>query len=266
MLRLHSTPHFHWLPTIAAALTFGVAMAAGFWQSGRAVEKDRIENRQAAARDAAVMALSMPITQADQLDGRRVAIVGRFLDDKTVFHDNQVLQRRAGYHVLTPFRAESGMVYLVNRGWIAPGASRAELPRVRSLAAIGAGPIAVEGRIVLPPKRVYEIKPEAVQGRVWQNLDLGAMGKQMGLMLQPVVVRLITGPDDDVNRLPDVLAGGAGGVSPASSGGGAPIQAAGMTAAKHRGYAFQWFSLAALTVGLFLFFTFIDYGQSSRNA
>lgn len=267
MLRLYSTPRFHWLPTIAATLLFGVAMAAGFWQSGRAAEKDQIETRQTAARDAAVMALSTPIAQAEALDGRRVAVVGRFLDDKTVFHDNQVLQRRAGYHVLTPFRAESGIVLLVNRGWVAPGASRAELPRVRALAAIGAGPITVEGRIVLPPKRVYEIKPEAVQGRVWQNLDLPAMGRQMGLMLQPAVVRLTTALDDDVTRLPDVLAGGDPGSQGSASGGSTtPTQSAGMTAAKHRGYAFQWFSLAALTVGLFLFFTFIDYGQSSRNA
>ena len=267
MLRLYSTPRFHWLPAIAAVLLFGVAMAAGFWQSGRATEKDQIETRQAAARDAAVMALSTSITQPEGLDGRRVAVIGRFLDDKTVFHDNQVLQRRAGYHVLTPFRAESGIVFLVNRGWVAPGASRAELPRVRALAAIGAGPITVEGRIVLPPKRVYEIKPEAVQGRVWQNLDLPAMGRQMGLMLQPAVVRLTTALDDDVTRLPDVLAGGDPGSQGSASGGSTtPTQSAGMTAAKHRGYAFQWFSLAALTVGLFLFFTFIDYGQSSRNA
>lgn len=267
MLRLHATPRFHWLPTIAAALLFGVAMAAGFWQSGRAAEKDRIETRQAAARDAAVMTLSSPVGQAEALDGRRVAVVGRFMDDHTVFHDNQVLQRRAGYHVLTPFRAESGIVLLVNRGWVAPGASRADLPRVRALAPAGSGPITVEGRIVLPPKRVYEIKPEAVQGRVWQNLELSAMGKQMGLTLQPVVVRLTSALDDDATRLPDVLAGGsAGGQGAASTGGTISTQVAGMTAAKHRGYAFQWFSLAALTVGLFLFFTFIDYGQSSRNA
>jgi len=267
MLRLHTTPRFHWLPSIAAALMVCVAMAAGFWQSGRAAEKDQIEARQATARDAAEMALSTPVAQPEGLDGRRVVVVGRFLDDKTVFHDNQVLQRRAGYHVLTPFRAESGIVLLVNRGWVAPGASRAELPRVRALGASGAGPITVAGRIVLPPKRIYEIKPEAIQGRVWQNLDLPAMGQQMGLTLQPVVVRLTTALDDDVTRLPDVLAGGGLG-SPATASGGSTTstQSAGMTAAKHRGYAFQWFSLAALTVGLFLFFTFIDYGQSSRNA
>lgn len=266
MLRLHSTPRFRWLPAIAAALLFGVAMAAGFWQSGRAAEKAQIETRQAAARDAAVMALSTPIAQPEALDGRRVAVVGRFLDDNTVFHDNQVLQRRAGYHVLTPFRAESGIVLLVNRGWVAPGASRAELPHVRSLGASATAPMTVEGRIVLPPKRVYEIKPEAVQGRVWQNLDLSGMGKQMGLMLQPVVVRLTTALDDEVTRLPDVLAGGLGSPGTAVATNATSERTAGMTAAKHRGYAFQWFSLAALTVGLFLFFTFIDYGQSSRNA
>ena len=44
-----------------------------------------------------------------------------------------------------------------------------------------------------------------------------------------------------------------------------PATDAGMTAAKHRGYAFQWYSLALLTFALFLFFTFFRHDKPSRD-
>jgi formate dehydrogenase subunit delta len=40
---------------------------------------------------------------------------------------------------------------------------------------------------------------------------------------------------------------------------------AGMTAAKHRGYAFQWYSLALLTLALFLFFALFRHDKPPRD-
>ena len=287
MFRLNPHPRLHALPTLAAALVFAVAFAAGQWQSGRAAEKDVIEARHAALHSAPALALPRAVTlaEAEPLDGRRLRAEGEFLNGHTMYLDNQVLNRRAGYHVLTPFRAANGAVVLVNRGWAAQGRSRADLPVVKALT----GNISIEGRAALPPRRIYEIKPDAAPGKVWQNLLLPAMSKQAGVDLLPFVLRLTSDTGDGLQR----VASGAdsAGSAAASAAAGAnhgtglgmnpagttpadinpavinpaatkPATNPGMTAAKHRGYAFQWYGLAALTAVLFLFFTFVERSRS----
>lgn len=282
MLRISRRPHWRLWPTVAAIVVFAVAFAAGQWQSGRAAEKDVIESRHAALRDAPAMALPARIADADReaFDGRRVATQGLFLNDKTIFLDNQVQNRMAGYHVLTPLHAQNGAVVLVNRGWVALGRTRSELPVIAPVT----GSVMIEGSAALPPLRVYEIKPEAQQGRVWQNLQLAAMSKQLGVDLLPFVLRLSSDTGDGLARLASSAVGtsgingtngtgGTSGTSGASPGSRAGVTAAagaagtgtgtaGMTAAKHRGYAFQWYSLAALTALLFVIFTFFERSES----
>ncbi len=273
LFRLHARPQWRFIPTLAAVLVFAVAFAAGQWQSGRAAGKDVIEARHAAALDAPAIDWPGAVRSADlgsinaraddptTLDGRRVTLRGRFLHDQTLYLDNQVQNRIAGYHVLTPFQTDAGRSILVNRGWVRVGASREQLPVIPSVT----GVTNIEGRIALPPKHIYEIKPEAhgataagVSGtrapatRVWQNLLIPAIAQQTGVDLPPYVLRQTNDTADGLTRawaLPE-----------------SALTKTGMTAAKHRGYAFQWYALAALTAFLFLFFTFIDYGKPPRSA
>ncbi len=257
MFRLNPKPRIQWLPSLAALVVFAVAYAAGQWQSGRAQEKDIVESRHAALLDAPALALPRSVAAGglEALDGRRILVQGEFLNDKTVFLDNQVQNRIAGYHVLTPLRAASGAVVLVNRGWVRAGPSRALLPVVPPVL----GVVSIEGRAALPPRRIYEIKPDDHPGPLWQNLVLPAMSKQAGVDLLPFVLRLGNDVGDGLARIADAARPDAG----------KPDQG-GMTAAKHRGYAFQWYSLAALTFFLFTFFTFVERsgpnGKSSGNA
>ena len=257
--RINSSPKLRAVPALAAVVVFGIAFAAGQWQTGRAAEKAVIEARHAAAFDAPAAALPADAATADpvSLDGRRVALRGVFLNDKTIYLDNQVQNRVAGYHVLTPFKTDAGATMLVNRGWVRLGASRDRLPSIPAVT----GVIGIEGRIALAPKHIYEIKPEAHTAvpansanpsgasLVWQNLLIPAMARQAGISLPPYVLRQSTDTGDGLTRVSDT-----------------PAAQPGMTAAKHRGYAFQWYALAALTAFLFLFFTLIEYGEPSRNA
>ena len=255
MLRISRHPHWRLWPTVAAIAVFAGAFAAGQWQSGRAAEKDVIESRHAALRDAPAVALPARVADAEReaLDGRRISTQGEFLNDKTIFLDNQVQNRMAGYHVLTPLRAQNGAVVLVNRGWVALGRTREALPEIAPVT----GSVMIEGRASLPPLRVYEIKPEPQQGRVWQNLQLAAMSKQMGIDLLPLALRLTSDTGDGLVRVASSGASGSSAGTAVGAGGGAT----GMTAAKHRGYAFQWYSLAALTAVLFVIFTFFERSE-----
>jgi surfeit locus 1 family protein len=154
-----------------------------------------------------------------------VAARGRFIAEHTVLLDNKLRRGRAGYEVLTPLRLTGSDAHvLVNRGWVAAGASRDVLPGIRTPAA--------EQRI---EGIALERLPHALQagaaagGKVRQNLDLGAFAAETGLRLESVVIEQHSEVDDGLLRdwpRPDL------GIE------------------RHESYALQWYSFAALAIAL----------------
>ena len=61
---------------------------------------------------------------------RPVVATGEYMARWQILIDNKVVGGRAGFHVVTPLALADGRVVLVNRGWVAQGASRAALPDV----------------------------------------------------------------------------------------------------------------------------------------
>ena len=98
-----------WWAVLLAAGGCAAGIALGNWQSGRAAEKRALAAAQA------------PVTLRGSFDARY-----------TVFADNKLYRGRPGYHVVQPLRLAEGKHVLVNRGWVAAGASRAQLPEVRT--------------------------------------------------------------------------------------------------------------------------------------
>jgi surfeit locus 1 family protein len=224
---------FRFRPLLAlATVAFcAAAVAAGLWQTRRAEEKAAIQARlDRLAVDAPV---TLPATRVDagEYAQRRVIAQGEFDDARTILLDNKVLRGRTGYHVVSPLRLSGGDRYvLVDRGWVAAGRTRDELPRVPT----PAGAQRVEGTAIAPGP-VYELAAEQTPGRVWQNLELDRYAKWSGLALQPVMILQTSAADDGLARewvRPDV------GVE------------------KHRIYALQWYSFAALAGVLYVFFSF----------
>jgi surfeit locus 1 family protein len=139
---------------------------------------------------------------------------------------------RAGFFVVTPLRlAGRGEAILVQRGW----APRDPLDRQRLPAvATPAGEVEVQGRLAASPSRLLELG-EGRPGAIRQNLDAAAFAVESGLALLPLTVVQAgpAGADDGLLRhwpAPDL-----------------GLQ-------KHYGYAFQWFALCALIVGLYVWF------------
>ncbi len=248
MIKPRPRPAVRALPTIAALALVAVGCLLGGWQSGRALDKDAIESRHAAIRDATE--ILAPVAPLDPLmvDGRRVVLRGEFLPASTVYWDNQFVGRVAGMAVITPLRLTGGSrVVLVNRGLVVPGADRLQLPVVTT----PAGAVVIRGRAYLPPGRTFELKDNADQGALWQNLTMEKFAARTGFEVHGFIVRQdpVDGAPDGLRRPPD-----------------APTpDAQGMTAAKHRGYAFQWYALAVLVALLLVFFTFFQYDKPSRN-
>lgn len=218
----------HTAATAVAAAGIVAMVVLGNWQVRRAEEKfARQQELDARARQPMLALPSRPVEAADYVH-RRVLVQGEFVPRHTVFVDNRVLRGLAGYDVVTPFRIGGGDLHvLVNRGWVALGPTRARLPQVST----PAGALELEGVVVVPPERVYELSADAGGGPVVQHLVLARTAARTGLRLQPFIVQQTLGNGDGLARAwerPDA------GVN------------------THRAYALQWYALGALILVLFV--------------
>ncbi len=209
------------LPGVAALAAIALTLSLGNWQSRRAEEKLVLGRDLDAAGRRAVLALPPGPVNAHEYELARISARGEYSARHTILLDNKVLRGVAGYQVLTPLKIAGGDRYvLVNRGWVAAGARRDSLPQIRT----PAGMEAVEGLAVVPSSHILELGTKTEDGIVWQNLVLARYAKWSGLKLQPIVLQQTGDAADGLVRVwgrPDTGAD------------------------KHRGYAFQWYALAA---------------------
>jgi surfeit locus 1 family protein len=203
-------------------------VALGNWQARRAEEKRALAARLEAAWRAPARALPARPVAASDYAQQRVAALGTFLPQYTVLLDNKIHDGRLGYEVVTPLRlGQSRLHVLVDRGWVAAGARRDELPALRT----PPGELRIEGIAVQHLPQAFEPQHGPPHGRVWQNLTLEAFAANTGLALQPVVIEQLSQVDDGLLRdwaRPDT------------------------GAERNASYSLQWYLFAALAVILFL--------------
>ncbi len=226
---------FRWpgfLVTGAALAVIAVCIAAGNWQTRRAEYKQALADRLDARAAAPVAELGAVPVNGDAWQFRRVRVRGEYVPDKGLLLDNRILNGRVGYEVLTPLRLEGAAMHvLVDRGWVQAPPTRDRLPDVPT----PRGVQEVEGVVVLPPERVFELGEGNPAGPVWQHFLMDRYARWSGLALQPVLVRQTNDAPDGLVRewtRPDT------GVQ------------------KHRGYALQWYLFAILTVVLYVSLNF----------
>lgn len=232
---------------VATLVSVGLTARLGVWQLDRAAQKialqEAIEERaQLPALEALQLRADAPGAQ-DQLQ-RRVLLRGAWLSDKTVFLDNRPMDGRVGFFVVTPLQLKGrAEAILVQRGWVPRDAlDRSRLP----VLADAAGEVEVQGRLALAPSRLYEFSA-AASGVIRQNLDSAAYAQEINQALLPLTV-LQSGP---VNPQDGLLRDWA---------------APDLGLQKHYGYAFQWFALSALLLGLYVWFQLIRPFNAKRRA
>ena len=234
---------FSWVPFIAAALLVAIGIALGNWQTRRAHEKEAIEAALQAQAAAPVIELSAASADADAaaLAFRTVRVKGTFVREWPLYLDNRPQERRAGLHMLMPFRiAASGKAVLVARGWIARDpVDRARLPATPT----PQGEIEIEGSVRSHPARVYQFGATAPlkPGAIVQNVSIDEFAAASGLQLLPFIIEQGGKADDGLVR-----------DWPRPSHG----------ADKHRGYAFQWYGLAAAA---FIFFIVTGFRRGTKQ-
>jgi surfeit locus 1 family protein len=218
------------IPTLAAFAGAAVFVLAGNWQRARMEHKEALREQHDSASRAAPVALPAGEVDWPALRYRKVELAGRYDAPSQVLLDNRVHRGRAGYHVVTPLILSEGRAVVVNRGWVAAGATRSEIPLVPP----PAGEVVVRGRIALPSEGL-DLGDDARGGPVRQRLDLARFPTARGVRVLPVVVEQSDdgAPSDGLVRAwpqPDF------GIE------------------KHRIYMVQWYLFAALSIGLWAWF------------
>ncbi len=226
---------------VLLATLAGVALTLrlGFWQLDRSAQKVAIQTQIDARGGLAPLAsadLAGSAAAAAAQFHRRAVLQGRWVAGHTVFLDNRQMDGAPGFYVVTPLRLEGrAEAVAVQRGWVPRDPrDRIALPSV----ATPSGPVEIAGVIAPPPSRLFDLGAEAV-GAIRQNLDLAAYAGEAGVALLPLSVQqtdsTATAVDGLKRRWP------------------APQ----LDVSKHYGYAFQWFALAALMAGLYVWYQII---------
>ncbi len=235
------SPHW-WLLLVAALSMSALTTSLGFWQLNRAQFKEA-----AFAKEQAQAALP-PVTSNDLIQGmnkaqglqRLVDVEGEWLAQWTVFLNNRTMQSQPGFWVLTPLKLKSGEVILVQRGWAPRDRTFSDkLPPIHT----PTGRVRVQGRWVQEPSRMIELAQPPSLGldtkvfqSLRQNLTIQELEKDTGLKVLATVMEVAPPSDGLVRNWPTIISG----------------------SDKNRAYALQWFALAALSAGLFLWFQIIQ--------
>jgi surfeit locus 1 family protein len=173
------------------------------------------------------------LEDAETLRYRPVQVRGRYEPAYQILLDNRVHQGQAGYHVLTPLRIEGGSVrVLVNRGWVAVGPDRRQLPQLETPAET----VEISGVATVPHGKEFRLGGASPAGPGWQPvwlyLDLREYAKQVPFPVQPGVILL----------------------DPQSHAGGFVRHWGRLDAGiqTHQGYALTWFSLAVALLAIYI--------------
>lgn len=225
---------FRLVPALVTLAGVALFIHLGQWQGSkaalRAQQMQQYETRM--AQPPANLGTVLIPADHDHWHNAPVRVQGVYEADKQFFIDNQQFQARPGLHVITPLKIDGSTTrVLVNRGWVAWGASRAVLPSV----ATPAGAVAVTGVAVQPEAKKAFMTPDRPSPMVqlWERLDLERFVRQNPGALQPVVVLQAqqNAPNDGlVRQWP------------------APQNKVMM----HQGYSLQWYGMAAALVIFFL--------------
>lgn len=228
---------------LAALAAAALTARLGVWQLDRAAQKTAMQQQLDARRALPPLPPDQWPRRADQVAAvaqRAIVLEGRWLAEHQVFLENRPMNGRAGFFALAPLALANGSAVLVQRGWL----PRDPRDRTRTAAPPPpAGTVRLTGRLAEGPSRLFEFTPAAAaSGPIRQNLDLDEFARSSGLPLAPFVVVQEEGPQ------------GPGGADSPDDGLLRQWPAPAADVHKHYGYAFQWFALALLVIGLYVWF------------
>jgi surfeit locus 1 family protein len=216
-----------------AGLALAAFVSLGYWQLGRAHEKQALFDAFMTGSQETVDATGLGFDELARY--QHVRLSGSYDGTRQILLDNlPSVAGRPGYRVLTPLERADGRGWvLVDRGWVPLGATRADLPDV----AVGAGEREVSGILDVLPIPGLRMGPAAAPGAAgWPRVLLfpteADVESTLGLDVASRIVLLDAGAPDGFERK--------------------WRPALGFGPERHLGYAIQWFAFALVAAVLFI--------------
>jgi surfeit locus 1 family protein len=215
------------------ALGLAVFVSLGYWQLGRAQEKQARFDAFMSSSDETILATGLSFDELARY--QRVRLRGRYDATRQILLDNMPSAAgRPGYRVLTPLERADGRGWvLVDRGWVPLGATRDDVPDV----AVGADERELSGTLDELPIPGVRVGPAAAPGATsWPRVLLFPtepdVESALGVEVESRIVLLDAGVPDGFERK--------------------WRPALGFGPERHLGYAVQWFAFALVTIVLFV--------------
>ncbi|MDP3188066.1 SURF1 family protein [Limnobacter sp.] len=256
---------------IGAALVW-LTFSLGQWQTGRAQEKQALFDAQSRALAAAPISPTSAQLDLDNLSYRKIELRGTFNAKALIYIDNRQINGRPAVQVVQGFQPEgTGFLIPVDRGLLLrdPAEPR-RAPNMPSRSAGDGEPVELRGTILprfaqsaelrgLQLDSVDEISVEESNGfQVWSNFSVGKFAEQAGQPVSNFVVTLQpVGQTAEAQATAETAQQVDGFYHLA-----VPLQA---QVAKHKGYAFQWFTMSAVFVLLTLFFVYREFYKGNKT-
>jgi surfeit locus 1 family protein len=182
-------------PSLATVLILPILVVLGFWQLDRADQKRsqyEILMRRQLEEAIDINRTGERINDKDKMLWRTVNASGHFNEDIQILLDNQVMNNQVGYFVFTPFALTgTGIWFLVNRGWVAVGNDRSQVPAFNRTE----GTVSIAGTVMNAPVAgvsLGEIVDEQMAPGVYrlQVIDIAHVNTLIGVELMPYIIRL----------------------------------------------------------------------------
>lgn len=210
-------------------------ISLGFWQLDRAEQKKELLIKQHLSAEKTVLKLAVD-TDLKTIRYRKTQLTGHYEPSRQYLIDNQIVNGRAGYFVLTPFIiAGMNKVVLVNRGWVALNKDRRVLPEV----SVDSSNRTITGTVNNFPVVGIRLAGAEIPTEGWpsvvQVVDSQVLAKKLGYSLFPFQIEL-----DKAMRAGYIREWKKNTIMPPE---------------KHVAYAVQWFGLALTLTVLFIGFS-----------
>lgn len=227
---------FDWKLTLFTVLLFPLLVSLGFWQLEREAEKQELQQLYTSRQSEAPVELAS-LDAAEDLQYRQVLLSGSWDKAHMFLLDNRIHQGRVGYEVIVPMQTADAMIVFINRGWVPQGAYRDQLPMID----MRAGDSLVHGSVYVPVGEQFVLGEESSEGS-WPRVVQAPV---------PATLARLAGYPADAQVFPYTVRLGEG--APGVLVRDWPVITT--TPEKHRAYAVQWFVMATVLLGLYLFYS-----------
>lgn len=198
----------------------------GVWQIERAAHKEGLLQAFNSEQE------SPPIRLTSQSpDWSRVFVDGIFDSTRQILIDNQIHKGKVGYKIFTPFRFDDNKIVLVDRGWIAQGQSRSDLPQLNILEK--------KSRIiatVTSPEQGVLAGSELLTNE-WPRVSQTKAVEVIASAFKEPILDIVLVLDPGSSQITEFI----------------QIKPFAITPVKHYGYAMQWFTMSIVLLGMFLY-------------